>query len=452
MQGDLLAGRVWTCAAVALVLVGGTTRIATASGSPGPEYSDISLALVRPGSTDASVETAEDGLVVLAPGARWAYAAVLGLDDFLGSRGDFTLALEVSVEAGEFGIVVVDREKNRIHREVVVKAPMSDRIELTGKAQSVDALVIRTRVEPPVRSRLRLRSLAISPPPDPGRRGKRVRIPESPDIADYWLTETMRASVPSLSRSDTGDWEKVNAIRDWAYGQIPRAEPDTLLETIYPDRRSLGAAAELYLNREGVGGHYCGGTAQLLAKLYHRVGLEAYTYDMGTTEGNLSHVVTLVRIDHEGQPLVVVQDAYLNFTLTVGEKPLGFRHLIELLADDRLEEISVRRGNSDCKLVLVDRHRAEGVHHYHTGLYRTGPIRARGDRAVFCHDFNFATLDTRESYDEAAERLVGRRGLLYLFLAPLGTSGEDEVVALARQAREARSRLSASPVGTSTPP
>jgi hypothetical protein len=262
--------------------------------------------------------------------------------------------------------------------------------------------------------------------------------------AQYWLKEYLLSKVEVLGDPASGDWEKVIALREWAYEQIPRAAYETsLLESEYGHAiYDEEPAFLLFRFQNNEGGFYCGGTAQVLADLYGLFGYRAYTYNMGNSAGQPTHMLTLVEIESDSRKIVSVQDAYLNFALTKDGKPLDFEELLRDLESDRTSDIRIRTGKSDCKPMIAKVENAPKARSYLAQHYALGPpSEPKNGRQQFCHDFSLGKFDGRSEYEDWLEQTIGRRDFLYIFLFPIEGSGGPRAVELAQRAAAIRDKL-----------
>lgn len=261
--------------------------------------------------------------------------------------------------------------------------------------------------------------------------------PDRAPLARTWFFNYLHAELPILLNAGASDWEKVNAVREWAYRHIPRAAPGAFLDNRNKPPEVLFEEFERFQ-----GGFACGGTAELLRDLYIELGYDAYTYDMGTRENDLSHMLTVVRIEHEGQAMFVVQDAYFNFTLRSSDgSPLDLRDLFTSLERRDLSRVQVASGTSTCKPVVTRREDADGNRAYHSQYYEVGSIEIHEGMARYCHDFSISTFEGLGAYTEWVRARVGSAELLYLFLFPIGTSGGDGIEPIVSEARRVKERL-----------
>jgi len=114
---------------------------------------------------------------------------------------------------------------------------------------------------------------------------------------------------PNLAMPTLSQTEVTSILRRWAASWIDVASDGKLIIEDDYWQKSIDTLYERFLNHER--GVYCGGTAWTLMKLFEAFGFEAWIYNFGVPDTELSHVVTLVRADGR----IIVQDAYFNYTL-----------------------------------------------------------------------------------------------------------------------------------------
>lgn len=187
-----------------------------------------------------------------------------------------------------------------------------------------------------------------------GPRAAQAQEFENSHTGEALLKTLIAGSYPEVGRADVDDWTRVNLLRQWAVETIDWSTRSALLDA---------PSANRYYSRDAVwifdgfladrGGVWCGGAAYALAKLYELYGYEATTYDHGIA-GSETHVVTLVRITHDGGKLWIVQDPSfdLTYTDTTG-KPLDVRRLIDSLQAQSIEQIRVLHGQAKPRDLLL---------------------------------------------------------------------------------------------------
>lgn len=167
----------------------------------------------------------------------------------------------------------------------------------------------------------------------------------------------------------------------------------------------------------------CGGTAIWLYHVYRALGFQ--TFAMNTGASGASHVMTFVRISHEGRPLWSMQDAYLNMTFVGGDGgPLCLTNVYEFLTRKQYEKIdvSVSPGLAPVSLreIELDERRFHVVKHIaaHQGV----ELRLPSDDVVYL-EWNYASFPC----DPLRDRLrmqFGSDHFALLLALPIGTSGE----------------------------
>ncbi|MBI2766749.1 MAG: hypothetical protein HYX53_12690 [Chloroflexi bacterium] len=263
-------------------------------------------------------------------------------------------------------------------------------------------------------------------------------------IARFWLKQYVEEQVPVLANPAADDWTKVNALREWAYGFIDSAAPVCLLDNDYGAQISQKLAFVMELLLENRGGFACGGTANVLTGLYRLFGYTSYAYNMGQLEGSWTHVVSLVQIMVDGRSVLSVQDAFLGFTLKEDGQPLDFSRLLDLLGSRQADRVEIASTKQMCKpaaLPAASPGAVEELGKYYTISY----LGTDGRVTEYCYDLNLKTLATGPEYVQAIANRTGQANFLYIFLLPLGTSGEAPAEALAAHAKEELARLKAMP-------
>lgn len=157
-----------------------------------------------------------------------------------------------------------------------------------------------------------------------------------PEVLDRaWLKARIEADVPELSDPDLSDFAKVCALRRWVRNQLLVADEQTVLYRwdINPWERSPNEI--IWWSEQRQAGVFCDGFAFVTQRVFELCGYRAATYAMGDESTGASHVVTLVEIQHRGAPMVVIQDAYFNFTvLTNSGEPAEIVSFLNGLRND----------------------------------------------------------------------------------------------------------------------
>jgi hypothetical protein len=257
------------------------------------------------------------------------------------------------------------------------------------------------------------------------------------------LKRHLQDQIRVLRDPRTTDFEKVAALRDWAYSHVPTTNSEALtLEALHGYQIYQEPLPKLFSRFSSLeGGFFCAGTAETLAKLYRLYGYEAYTYNMGSPDGHPSHVVTLVRIHDGGKSILSVQDAYLNYALVRKGHPLGFRQLLASLERGTISSIQYLSGDVHCKLLLV---KADEVLKARSGLMklkiRFGPVlETWNGRSCFCYDLQVAAV--APDFEQWLNRRLPQHNFLDLFLFPLGVDGGPDALELPQLAAAVRNSL-----------
>ncbi len=178
-----------------------------------------------------------------------------------------------------------------------------------------------------------------------------------PLVADEILQRLVVQQFPDLNSDRASDWEKVKMIRQWAYENSDLAGSDSIKLDHQPEfdffnRRAIGIFAAYFKDR---GGAYCGGTSIALSRLFDVFGFEAHTMSLGFPgREDLTHTVTLVDISHDGAPLTVIQDAYINLTyVDLDDEPTDLYVLAQRLAEGSKPKAKILEGQPALRDVLV---------------------------------------------------------------------------------------------------
>ena len=171
--------------------------------------------------------------------------------------------------------------------------------------------------------------------PSPSSAGRRPIVATGPFVA------RLLAEIPALSDPTANDFERVNALREWAYAHIPLAlSADVLLDTLEPDYMSWPLERLFQTFKRDAGALWAYGTATVFSRICHQMGYPAATLHFGDLESPQNHHVSIVKVDIDGAPRFIVEDAYFNFVLTNSEgRALDWREVVQLLRDRRSADI-----------------------------------------------------------------------------------------------------------------
>ena len=160
------------------------------------------------------------------------------------------------------------------------------------------------------------------------------------------LKERIDKDLPALNEH-ISDFEKVNLLREWAYANIDISSTKALLAQ---DNNYLFNSNNGYLLfsafSEDRGGVWCYGAAIALMRLYIAYGFNASILDYGKL-GVMTHVVTLVKINHDRRQRMVIQDATFNLTYVDPDGvPYDYHEFVKVLKKRQRDKIRVLQSHS----------------------------------------------------------------------------------------------------------
>ena len=167
--------------------------------------------------------------------------------------------------------------------------------------------------------------------------------PGGESLADYWLRKALEAELPILRRSAASDLEKVGALTSWVCRSVARAPRDSPCQLSASnnagwDRRPVAQLLHLFARRRAAA--MCGGTAQILLKVCRLFGFDGFVYGFGKPDSNLTHVVTVVRVEHDARTILLVNDAHFNISITDADgAPIDFLDLLRRLRQGCYSEL-----------------------------------------------------------------------------------------------------------------
>ena len=158
---------------------------------------------------------------------------------------------------------------------------------------------------------------------------------------DIALKQIIIQQHPELEAADITDYEKVGILRDWA-AKVVDSSSISLQLNLRDQSFSSWSAYDIYSAFVGdQGGVVCGGTARFLMKVYQVFGFEAGTLNFGIVNLH-THMVSLVQIEHGGQELWSVQDAWNNLTYEgLNVEPMDYYKMLRLLKQQKDDEIVI---------------------------------------------------------------------------------------------------------------
>ena len=162
------------------------------------------------------------------------------------------------------------------------------------------------------------------------------------------------------------------------------------------------------------------------------------------SHGGPSHVVTFVKVRHDGREIWTLQDAYLNMTYAdAGGSPLCLNDIYALLRERRFGSIhpSVCRGQAP---VLLDRLEEDPKRFRIVKRIAAAQGLEVNARSGLVHlDWNYDSypFDDKPSHYELLRERFGAESLALLLALPLGTSGEAHALDFERRAASVRDEL-----------
>lgn len=175
------------------------------------------------------------------------------------------------------------------------------------------------------------------------------------------LKKLITISNPEINNKDIEDWKKVNILRQWAAENIPWATSGS--GQINNQIRGKEAPHIFNLFDQNKGGVDCGGAGYSLMKLYKLYGFESYEYHYGNLD-DWNHAITLVKINHKGKNLFVIEDAHFNTTYSyLGKEPVDFFDFLKAVSEGNTNNLKlVKNGNKQHLSIDVDNNKR--VKHY----------------------------------------------------------------------------------------
>lgn len=235
------------------------------------------------------------------------------------------------------------------------------------------------------------------------------------------LKKLIISETPILSQGSASDFEKVSALREWVFNQVPTVENSLLVENVFGSNNlPINKRVEIY--REGLAGAWCGDTATALMDIYEFFGYHSYIVDMGNSSTADTHVITLVRIQDNENSIYSVQDAYLNYSFVYKSgRPMGYFGLLALLRGKNTDQVLYAWGKSDAReekpYLLRKPTDAKKV----VKVFPNGNVLQKQEFPIY-NDFLEKVKPLLESHNYPPD-------LIYLNLFPFSVSGKDKVKA-----------------------
>jgi hypothetical protein len=157
------------------------------------------------------------------------------------------------------------------------------------------------------------------------------------------LKRRLQELHPVLSDPEADDWDRVSVLRHWAWSHIATSDLPLTLPARGDGWLPMNAPQVFAFFDTGCGGVWCGGAAMALRALYHDFGFTTALLRIHLpAELGPTHVATAVRIQHQGRPLWVVQDAYFNLAIAAPDgQPIDLEDFVRLLSQGRLDAVTL---------------------------------------------------------------------------------------------------------------
>lgn len=255
------------------------------------------------------------------------------------------------------------------------------------------------------------------------------------------LKQTIAQAMPELQNPKLDDWTKVNLLRRWAYRQIDVAYQTCSQNAFAPDVSNRDAAtifADFVADRGGV---WCAGASDSLLRLYQLYGYKAYSIHFGDKQ-SLTHTVTLVQIQHQGKPLLVVQDAYLNTTITDAQgQPLAYWDLLQRLQSRHTDQVTIVQQQGDRRDAYYCGQPKPDEMYYDSRLSTIKRTPIGPNRSKFSYGLTLATFEQHHRLMPKTKQFIAQQGyptnFKYLFLFPYyasdGNNAQPQLVQQAKQ-------------------
>lgn len=257
------------------------------------------------------------------------------------------------------------------------------------------------------------------------------------------LKQTIAQAIPELQNPHLDDWTKVNLLRRWAYRHIDVVSESCVKHhAMAPDvsyREAPVIFADFAADKAGV---WCAGASDSLLRLYQHYGYTAYSLHFGDKK-SLTHTFTLVRIQHEGQPLLVVQDAYLNNTYTDPQNnPLDYWEIIRRLARQQNQQVKVLQQLGDVRDVYYCGNTLAPVQYYNAPAHDLEPVtQLEPGRSKFTYGMTLPVFEQMHQLAPQTREFLVKQGYApdfkYLLMFPYYASdGNNQQPQLVQQAQK----------------
>ena len=148
--------------------------------------------------------------------------------------------------------------------------------------------------------------------------------------------------IQAILDSLPNDYERSIYLRELTSRVVDMSvsKDNSNIDSLFPGWNQQPVMEIVSIFQEDKASGVCGNTSDLLCKLYDDFGFRSYILRVGGDHLAESHAVVLVRIEHEGEELLILQDPFFNYVLAdeMGN-PIGFWEVCRLLKKERSDEI-----------------------------------------------------------------------------------------------------------------
>jgi hypothetical protein len=159
------------------------------------------------------------------------------------------------------------------------------------------------------------------------------------------LKESISTEYPEIQNGQLDDWEKVKLLRQWTHEHVDwGSQCAQMNQEQYRKFFDADAPTEFAMFLKDEGAVMCQGTAWALMRLYEAYGYEAYCLGVDIP-GVMSHVMTLVRISHDGSSILTVQDATFDISYVDSDgEPYDYFDLLAVVKNRHDDLVRIEQG------------------------------------------------------------------------------------------------------------
>ena len=249
---------------------------------------------------------------------------------------------------------------------------------------------------------------------------------------------------PDFGRPGLEDLEVVTILRRFTYQNIIEAyDLSVCLDTDPSFNYASRQAPEIFQAfREDRGGVWCGGAARAYYRLCRMFGFKCFMINLGNLVGGLSHVTTVVEINHHGRGMLVVQDPYLNTAFRDSSRqPIDYLDLLSILSRRDHDLIVPEDIENQTRYYLVPAEfepEVAGTWHFRRDGSLAQPVDrlADGTLKYIVRPSAGLLLETNSELQHFLSEKGHPVNILYFFLYPSAVYGEHDVKYLADRITE----------------